>query len=55
MFWNLVSSLFTQKKDRQPVEVLSKLSVTTEISPIVRDFSRAKRQIHQIDFKSNSN
>ena len=48
MFWNLVSSLFTQKKDRQPVEVLSKLSVTTEISPIVRDFSRAKRQIHRV-------
>ena len=53
MLWNLVSNLFTQKKERQLMEVLSKQSVTTETSPIIRDFSRAKRQIHRIIKENN--
>ena len=55
MFWNLISNLFTQKKDRRQMEALSQLNITTETSPIVRDFSRAKRQIHRVSNNSQNN
>ena len=55
MFWNLITNIFTQKKDRQLIEVLSKLSVITEKSPTVRDFSRAKRQILRVNTPSDNN
>ena len=55
MFWNLITNIFTQEKDRQQIEILSRLSVITEISPTVRDFSRTKRQILRVNTRSDEN